>query len=127
MGYQSQVQSLIYGPADQVWALYTAEKLRGNEALVGWFAGCIKHWVNPGDSGFIQLNITHVKWYSEYPEVEAWEVLLEEAAKRGLCTEFVRVGEGADNDIESRYTGDDVEYLLQVSRVIVCNLEVPDN
>jgi hypothetical protein len=75
------------------------------------------------DAHVLKFNIPDVKWYPSYADVKMFEAMLSAFGDDipGYCTEFVRVGE-EDDDTESRRTGEDNQYYLNVRRSIDCNI-----
>jgi len=103
MGYRSEVKSVIYGTSNEVSA-FKADNFDLFTKVCEEFGGDIKHIIKD-DEEIIYLSQDYVKWYDEYEEVQMWNELLALAQEAGLCTEFVRVGENADGDIEQDYVG----------------------
>jgi hypothetical protein len=68
----------------------------------------------------VDFVIDGVKWYPSYPDVAAFEKMLDEVAELGFCYEFVRVGED-HNDIEMRGSAHNNGYL-GVTTSITCYL-----
>ena len=117
MGYRSDVVALLYTnkpehvPLLKLW-LTANFPLKTFEKSIKWFG-----------RGII-LKEEHVKWYSDYPEVQEFvdatrkfvkEFCEAEGAFDGAY-EFMRIGED-DDDIESDCCGD-YDYLLSLERSI---------
>jgi len=76
----------------------------------------------------LKFDLPEVKWYPIYTGVQMFDKMMtafdpdsDDSAIPGYCTEFVRVGE-EDDDTESRRTGEDTQYYLNVRRSIDCNV-----
>jgi hypothetical protein len=95
------------------------------KAVVDEHFGACMEWLEA--DCVLKFNIPDVKWYPSFPDVQAFETMLEAFDPNssddipGYCTEFVRLGEESD-DTEQRQTGDNNEYYLQVRRSIDCNV-----
>jgi hypothetical protein len=116
MGYRSEVKSLIYGTNEEMQAfklacfdLYNQVREDFNNELSD--EENIKYKM-------LYLNLSYVKWYDEYDEVQRWQELLNLAQQAGLSTEFVRIGESSEGDLEQDYFGDDCKYYLSVNMSI---------
>lgn len=111
MGYRSEVASAIYGSKNAM-----QEFMQEHEILVNYiqneFSVDVKVYDVEGRT-FISLYQDFVKWYDSFDEVQAWHDLLDKAQEAGLNTEFLRVGESAEGDIEQDYHGDDCKYYLE--------------
>jgi hypothetical protein len=110
MGYRSEVKSVIYGNKDDVSKF---KELFFNEynQLVEDFATELTSF-DRGDRTFIYLDADYIKWYDEHEETQRWHAFLILAQDLGLATEFVRVGESSEGDIEQDYSGEDcLNYL----------------
>jgi len=126
MGYRSNIRCLIY-PMDR--APENKQSLIDNyHALVTLMNTTFKDVVDNFSSD-MTLDVTHhvvdfviddVKWYPSYPDVQAFEKMLDEVAELGYCYEFVRVGED-NNDIEMRESDHSNGYL-GVTTSITCYL-----
>ena len=129
MGYRSQVTAVIY-PAEpedplgpDAYTEYEKEKYEALRFLMGtkfeqimdkWFGGEAQ-W---DDRNYrLVFEMHDVKWYESYEDVKAFDAMLVEVEELGYCSEFVRVGEETD-DIEHRYEGAGVRYILNVQRTI---------
>jgi len=110
MGYRSEVKSVIYGNKNDVSKF---KELFFNEynQLVEDFASELTSF-DRGDRTFIYLDADYVKWYDEFEEVQRWHAFLTLAQDLGLATEFVRVGESSEGDIEQDYGGEGCHYYL---------------
>jgi hypothetical protein len=145
MGYRSQVHALIYGPEDKICALVAKHVLEGGnvfehfkddirrfktkrsvytatEAHDGRAYAWIEHEIE-----VIELRGDSWKWYDDYPDVQAWEALMLEAATEFDCiTEFVRIGEDS-NDIQVEMNVEDGgDAYLYVSSSITSDLPEPE-
>ena len=132
MGYRSNVTAVIYpaDPADpmshELYKEYETEKYNALRFLMGtkfeqlmdmqsgWF-GSNADWDDRNKR--LVFEMQDVKWYEGYDDVKAFEAMLIEVTELGYCSEFIRIGEEI-NDIESRYEGEGVKYLLNVQRTI---------
>ena len=129
MGYRSQVTAVIY-PAEpedplgpDAYTEYETEKYNALRFLMGTkFAQIMDKWFG-GEAQWddwkkrLVFEMQDVKWYESYEDVKAFDAMLIEVTELGYCSEFVRVGEETD-DIEHRYEGEGVKYLLNVQRTI---------
>jgi hypothetical protein len=132
MGYRSDVVALIYPePGDD-----KSEKFEQLKVLMAttfkdisdeYFGGCME-WMDA--DRVLKFHLDDVKWYPSSPDVKMFEVMLntfkgyladDDSNIKGYCTEFVRIGEAAD-DTEEDHTGDNNQYYLNVRRSIDCNL-----
>lgn len=110
MGYRSEVKSIIYGSEQEMKDfkesasdLYKQVREENDEEV---------RTFQIADRHFIYLSADYTKWYDEYDEVQHWNDLLQLAKEAGLCTEFVRVGESGNGDIEQDYSGaNNMNYL----------------
>jgi hypothetical protein len=129
MGYRSQVTAVIYpatpedpmGPdaykeyeLDKYNALRVLMTTKFEQLMGKWFGGEAQ-WDDRNQR--LVFEMQDVKWYEGYEDVTAFNAMLIEVTELGYCSEFVRVGEETD-DIESRYEGEGVKYLLNVQRTI---------
>ncbi len=129
MGYRSQVTAVIY-PAtpedpmshalhkeyelDKYNALRVLMTTKFEQLMGKWFGGEAQ-WDDRNQR--LVFEMQDVKWYEGYEDVTAFNAMLIEVTELGYCSEFIRVGEETD-DIESRYEGEGVKYLLNVQRTI---------
>ena len=116
MGYRSDVYSCIYGDADEITVLMAKDKLSDNSVLAH-FGDAIKVDSYNETEKIIILELQYYKWYDEFVEVQAWGDLLTEAEERGLCWEFVAIGE--DNEINTSESADSVGVIS-----ITCNASI---
>lgn len=129
MGYRSNVEIIVYGDPETYDAFMASMKLLDHRVF--------KDWENMSDATFeyfqwknynqnketklMSFSVLDVKWYEDYPDVEAWEKdFIPKAEEAGLNWEMVRVGEESD-DITHECGGDDVDYLLYTSTSIERN------
>ena len=118
MGYRSEVKSLVYGEPKEVDAfLNEYEELI--VALNSDFETSLTITEN-SDYKIIYLSLSYAKWYASYEDVKRWNSLYSLANDFNLKTEFVRIGEDSEGDIESYYS-DDCDYFLQTECRIVAN------
>ena len=104
MGYRSEVKSVIYGSKDDV-AKFKEIFFNEYNQLVEDFPSELTT-IERGERAFIYLDADYVKWYDEYEETQRWQAFLILAQNVGLATEFVRVGESSEGDIEQDYGGE---------------------
>jgi hypothetical protein len=129
MGYRSQVTAVIYpaDPADpmshELYKEYETEKYNALRVLMSTkFEMIMDKWFG-GEASWDDRNhrlvfeMQDVKWYEGYEDVTAFNAMLIEVTELGYCSEFVRVGEETD-DIEHRYEGEGLKYILNVQRTI---------
>jgi len=110
MGYRSEVKSIIYGTEDEMREFKEACFDLYNQVREEYATEVRTFTIK--DKAFIYLDADYTKWYDEYEEVQHWNDLLDMAREAGLNTEFVRIGESSEGDIEVDYTGDDnLSYL----------------
>ena len=129
MGYRSQVTAVIYpaAPEDpmshELYKEYETEKYNALRVLMttkfeqlteNWF-GREAQWDDRNHR--LVFEMQDVKWYESYEDVKAFDAMLINITELGYCSEFVRVGEETD-DIEHRYEGEGVKYILNVQRTI---------
>jgi len=118
VGYRSEVKSLIYGTAEEIAEFKAATFDLYNQVREEY--GDEVRTFNIKDRHFIYLDADYTKWYDEYEEVQHWNDLLDFAKEFGLCTEFVRVGESSDGDIEQDYSGqNNLNYLTPTCTIDV--------
>jgi hypothetical protein len=130
MGYRSQVVALIY--PDHESEEGDRAKYEQLKLLMGTtfrdvseeFGACLT-WLD--DECVLKFDLTDVKWYPNYPEVQRFGSMLESFDRDvddglpGYCTEFVRIGEDTDDSVE-KHTGENIQYYLQIRRTIDCNV-----
>jgi hypothetical protein len=129
MGYRSQVTAVIYPatPEDPLgpdaYKEYEAEKYEALRVLMSTkFEMLMDKWFG-GEASWDDRNhrlvfeMQDVKWYEGYEDVKAFDAMLINITELGYCSEFVRVGEETD-DIEHRYEGEGLRYILNVQRTI---------
>ena len=119
MGYRSEVKSLIYGSKDEmrlfkesVFDLYNQVREDFNNEIT-----------DETNSKFelLYLNAPYTKWYEDYEEVQRWEKLYFLANEFGLNTEFTRIGESSEGDIEFLNDGMDCQYYLEIIQRVDAN------
>lgn len=103
MGYRSEVKSVIYGEPREVQLFKEACFDLYNQICEDY--GDEVTTLSSPTRAFIYLNANYTKWYDEFDEVRRWHEFLDIANDVGLNTEFVRVGESSDGDIEQDYHG----------------------
>ena len=116
MGYRSEVKSLVYGTSEQM-AKFKTDNAELIEALAEDFGADIEQ-LNNGVYEIIYLDVEYSKWYDSYSEVIRWNNLLTLAQDAELMTEFVRIGEDSEGDIETDYTGDCAYYLQTECHIV---------
>ncbi len=117
MGYRSQVRALIYGPEEQMDVFMTTESLiLGSSVFVHFKENLTRYtikvsfWIAGGEQP--ESHIYHVldlsgdawKWYSSYPDVQAWHDFMHRAEEAELAWEFARIGEGEGNELDTEYS-----------------------
>lgn len=127
MGYRSNLMILIYPDA---------EKLEDEPALYDQLKVLMATTFKPVSDEFsdshmgwhdtervLQFDLTDVKWYPNYPDVQMVEEMVRAFSDeiKGYCTEYVRIGEEA-TDIEEDHTGENLQYYLSVRTSIDCNI-----
>ena len=126
MGYRSDVTVVIY-PDERNQEKYDMLKvLMGTTFKDVPFDDCV-NWRD--DKCVLVYNITDMKWYDSYPEVQAFLRMLnvlaneveEGAGIGGYNYEMVRLGEDAD-DTEQSQAGEAVEYCISVTRDVSVDL-----
>ena len=116
MGYRSDVAAVIYSDGNgDVNDKYVALKMfmgtRFQALSDQW--GEEFSWNDPFKR--LEFRCEGIKWYDIFPEVTAFEAMLESLSEMGYDHEFLRIGEESD-DVECRGSGND--YVLRVHRAI---------
>lgn len=89
MGYRSDVRSVIYGGEDAM-----IEFMKENESLLSVVKGAgIVEQALSGDDVVLHLHGESIKWHEDFPEVVAWNKLLDLAEESGLAYELIEIGE----------------------------------
>jgi hypothetical protein len=120
MGYRSDVVAVFYAPHDKAAAL----KLYVDENFPEELKGCLRPIKNSQHEGYM-FSDSDVKWYSDYPEVKAFDKFVEDfrelANKEEVmwAYEFARIGENTE-DIEED-SSDYADRELYVNRTIESN------
>jgi hypothetical protein len=116
MGYRSDVACAIYGDPLTLDALWSTrpEKIRSE------FDKHVTEFEKDDAKG-VFLSGEQWKWYEGYPDVDAWHAFMDEALRRDLNVEFVRVGEEADDVVRDAF-GPAVQYILGTRTVITTDL-----
>jgi hypothetical protein len=118
MGYRSEVKSVIYGEPEAV-DKFMALNVNALTKIKEDFGNQVRA-LKGNRRKFIYLDCEYSKWYDEFDEVQRWHEFLELADTAGLNTEFVRVGEDSEGDIETDYRGDDcMNYLEPMTKIDV--------
>jgi len=114
MGYRSEVKSLIYGTAEEMKEFKMACFDLYNQVRED-FGNDLTDEKNDKYE-ILYLNLSYMKWYNEYEEVQRWDEFYQLADEFGLATEFCRVGEemGDVEDYNSGNNGGRCEYYLEV-------------
>ena len=118
MGYRSEVKSVIYGALDAMDKFMT-DHANELDQIKDEFNNEVKVMAS-SNRKFIYLSCDYAKWYDEYDEVQHWHEFLKLAQQAGLNTEFVRVGEASEGDIETEYHGAEcLNYLEPMIKIDV--------
>lgn len=119
MGYRSEVKSCIYGEPSEMAKFKEAVFDLYNQ-VVEDFGNSLRTIKLDDTRELLYLDNDYAKWYDEFDEVQRWNELLELAVEANLNTEFVRVGEDSEGDIETDYTGDkNMNYLQPMTKIDV--------
>lgn len=120
MGYLSQGAIRIVGSRDVLlgalarMVLTRKDLTELNSALEEY--RIVQH---PIDAEFVIVGLTYDswKWYDSYPDIQAIEAIWSTlSAEEGVDAAFVRVGE--NDDVETRYIGDNAFELASVVRSV---------
>lgn len=129
MGYTSHVMAVIYpdeGTCGTAVELEVQQRYGQLKVLVATTFkdvtdafGAHMTWLD--DKYVLMFEMTNVKWYPSYLDVQAFMAMLMVLSTdiEGYCTEFIRLGEESDDTEECR-TGEHVYYHLSVRRSISC-------
>jgi hypothetical protein len=119
MGYRSEVKSVIYGEPSDMAKFKEAVFDLYNQVVEDF--GSQLRTLKMGDKReLLYLDCDYAKWYDEFSDVQRWHEMLELAKEANLNTEFVRVGEDSEGDIEADYTGDKcMNYLQPMTKIDV--------
>lgn len=103
MGYNSDVQAVIYGKPDDMDAYITTEGLIFNNIVFKDFNQSLRYY--EAKIYDTKMKILHLygdgwKWYGDYEDVEAWMKFMRDSVEHNLDFEFIRVGENT-GDIET--------------------------
>jgi len=133
MDYRSDVKYVLYGTRQNVVGALSAYQLQ-HSGQVGraWSPG---HWSRrynqDKDFMIFEFSATHVKWYDDYEEVQAFTEFLNFIADyveqltydvplgtetEHLCWEFVRLGENDDDN--ERNASDYNDFQIYLTRTI---------
>ena len=143
MGYRSEVRSVIYGPDDKMAAFIAKHTLLDHPALkafepkqVEFIRTLYQMVVDPNnpeqpptweryDVPYTAISIygDAWKWYDEYEDVQAWDALMADAMESGLSYEFIRIGEEADDIVDTNHIEDGGDCLLGVTRSSYSDIE----
>jgi hypothetical protein len=130
MGYRSDLALVVYPewsgedgkPESECKAEYQDKYAMLKLLMNTQFKEVIEHW-DPKFDDRAQRMLIHeegVKYYDTYPETIVLERFRSDIVELGYCMEFIRIGEESD-DIEETYEGNNIEYVLRVSRSIEIN------
>lgn len=119
MGYRSEVKGLIYGSKKEMQAFKESIFNLYNQVRED-FADEITDEAN-SDFEILFLNSPHTKWYDGFEEVQRWNEFYGLAREFGLNTEFVRIGENAEGDIEIDAHGINCKYYLELIQRVDAN------
>lgn len=121
MGYRSDVAVVIYGDQrdpDKYGALKVLMNTTFKKTYTEFETSAEWH----DHKHVLEFKIDDVKWYESYLDVQDFMHMLREIEDlEGYNYEFMRVGEDTE-DIETRHSGDDVDYVLRVNRSIEVDL-----
>jgi hypothetical protein len=119
MGYRSEVKSVIYGEPSEM-DKFMADNPEAITQIKEDFGSSLRTLKMGDKRVLLYLDNDYAKWYDEFDEVQRWNELLELAVEANLNTEFVRVGEDSEGDIETDYTGDkNMNYLQPMTKIDV--------
>jgi len=121
MGYRSEVKGLIYGTKEEMQAFKESIFDLYNQVRED-FANEITDETN-SEFELLYLNSPYTKWYDEYEEVQRWEEFYYLASQFGLNTEFIRIGESSEGDIETFNDGDNCKYYLELVQRVDANFK----
>lgn len=119
MGYRSEVKSLVYG-TPEVMTKFKSDNVEILAALALDFGTELTQF-NNDTFDIIYLSCCYSKWYDSFAEVIRWHNLLKLANDAELMSEFVRIGEDCNGDIEQEYSEIECEYYLQTVCTINAN------
>ncbi len=116
MGYRSNVAYRITGPTDSVMREVALFLLKGD---IPWVKEALEECtINKHEDGAILGFEGYGKWYKGYEDVDAHEAIWDRfysLESDGFSGAFIRIGED-DDDVETRYFGDDPYDLITLSR-----------
>ena len=124
MGYRSDVACVVYpdvfsNPATNEEKYNLLKTLMGTRyANVMEELGNNSSWDD--DRKMLQFVFNNTKWYESFDDVRLFMEFKDDIPQLGYCVEFVRIGEN-DDDNETQYRGENVEYVLGISRSISWN------
>ena len=128
MGYRSNVMALIY-PDGCASGMQTRERYEQLKTIMATtfkdvsdeFGDPYMVWLDR--EYVLRFDIQDVKWYPSYPDVQMFTQMVSAFQDDipGYCTEFVRVGEEAE-DVDTQFTGEDCQHYLSVRTSIDCNI-----
>lgn len=124
MGYRSDVACVVYpdvfnNPATNEEKYNLLKTLMGTRyANVMEELGNNSSWDD--DRKMLQFVFNNTKWYESFDDVRLFMDFKDDIPQLGYCVEFVRIGEN-DDDNETQYRGENVEYVLGISRSISWN------
>jgi hypothetical protein len=121
MGYRSEVKGLIYGTKEEMQAFKESIFDLYNQVRED-FANEITDETN-SEFELLYLNSPYTKWYDEYDEVQRWEEFYYLASQFGLNTEFIRIGENPEGDIEVNAHGMTCKYYLELIQRVDANFK----
>jgi len=121
MGYRSEVKGLIYGTKEEMQAFKESIFNLYNQVRED-FTNEITDETN-SDFELLYLNSPYTKWYDGYEEVQRWEEFYSLADEFGLNTEFIRIGESSEGDIETFNGGANCKYYLELVQRVDANFK----
>lgn len=133
MGYRSNVMALIYpdvaavhdtpgvGESKVLYEQLKTIMATTFKAVSDEFGDPYMVWLDR--EYVLRFDIPDVKWYPSYPDVQMFTQMVSAFQDDipGYCTEFVRVGEEAE-DVDTQFTGEDCQHYLSVRTSIDCNI-----
>ena len=98
MGYRSDIAVLVYPTDREKYPMLKTLMNTTFKDIDSYWDGCI-HWEDT--PGVLRFEISDIKWYESYPEVQRFEKFLSEVEELGFEFECIRIGE-EDGDVERK-------------------------